>query len=319
MAEFTACPYTPDHLADVLALLSAWRLAQPETRLAVYPTPHRLTLLLSSRLHMVDDARICRRDGQVVGFAFLWSRRASDPWRGLEGPFTAPALGADERVALRDEIIAWGKGRIREINAQPGASGGASALICGVSEGDVARQADLARWGFACGAERGNVYFGRALAEGDPQLLPSMPEGYDARPVKAADLDAYEALYSFAPVDRAARLALLRDPEYAHLVVVAPDGAFVAFCEVSFSAAEWAPGMPRPGWIDYVGTREDAVRHGYGRAALLAGLAHLRRMGANRALLVTIPTNEPANALYAATGFTRTGYEDVYAWRPRAR
>jgi ribosomal protein S18 acetylase RimI-like enzyme len=76
------------------------------------------------------------------------------------------------------------------------------------------------------------------------------------------------------------------------------------------------PGAPRIGWIEYLGTREDQQRRGLGRAALLAGLGQLHAWGAQRAALITMPTNDPANALYAATGFTRSKYEDVYSWRP---
>jgi hypothetical protein len=75
------------------------------------------------------------------------------------------------------------------------------------------------------------------------------------------------------------RLALLHDPEYAHLVVLAPDGALVACCEVAICRREWVPGAPRMGWIEYVGTREvyqgRRAHHAHHRARQRVGLPAL--------------------------------------------
>jgi ribosomal protein S18 acetylase RimI-like enzyme len=133
------------------------------------------------------------------------------------------------------------------------------------------------------------------------------------RPLAGArELDAYEALFSFAPMRRGHRLALLRDPGYTHLVVISPDGTLVAFCECSVDAGEWACGGRRTGWVDYLGTRAELRGRGLGRAALLEGLAWMRRQGAERAALVTMSSNAPALHLYGAAGFREAAKEHVY-------
>lgn len=312
MAKLFSRPYTPRDLDAVLALLSAWRTAEPFDRLGAYPTVRRLDLLLTSRLWEPEhDARIWEdATGQPIGFAALWSRKREDAWRAMEGPFVHPSLQGAENVLLEDATAAWAKHRVDELVRQ---SGEPAVLTSMVRQNDAAGHAALERWGFALHAAAANVYWERAL---DDVPAPTPPSGSAVRLLAGEqELDAYAALYGFAAVEYAHRLALLRDPGYAHLVIAAPDGALVAYCEVSICRREWIPGAPRIGWIEYVGTREDCQQRGLGRAVLLAGLAQLREWGAERAMLITMPANAPANALYHATGFTRAAYEDVYQWR----
>jgi ribosomal protein S18 acetylase RimI-like enzyme len=118
-------------------------------------------------------------------------------------------------------------------------------------------------------------------------------------------LEAYRSTYSFAQVNPQHGLECFESDEYCHLVVVNPEGEFVAYCECSTFHAEWQDSSQRIGWIDYVETRPQHRRQGLGHAILLAGLARLRERGADTAMLVTISTNTPALGLYDRTGFER--------------
>lgn len=312
MAELSSRPYTPGDLEAVLALLSAWRTAEPFDRLAAYPTPRRLDLLLTSRLWEPErDARIwVDAAARPIGFVALWSREREDGWRSMEGPFVHPAIVGTEQVLLKDAMVVWAKHRMGELERQCGRS---FMLTHTVRQDSAVERALVEHWELALHGADANIYWGRTLDD-VPASVP--PKGFAVRPLAGEEeLDAYAALYGFTAVEYAHRRALLRDPEYAHLVIAAPGGALAAYCEVSICRREWVPGAPRVGWIEYVGAREDYQRRGLGRAVLYAGLTHLRDWGAERALLITMPSNAAANRLYDATGFTREAHEDVYQWR----
>lgn len=310
-------PY--DDLDTTLVLLSNWRGIAPFDRLAAYPTVYRLGLLLTSRLQdSQHDARMWIEtwgndwDEDLVGFAMLWSRRLEDDYRALEGPFTLPDLDSDEQAALEGDIIAWAQQRAREIGQQRGEP---ISLTATARQSDTARRDLLTGAGFEMYATAGNVYWERPLgAIGRPPM--PVPAGFSVGPLNLETrADEYDRLYGFAQVDARHRRALARDPEYAFLVATDPDGALAAYCEVSVCRREWLPRAPRIGWIDYIGVHEEYQRRGLGSAMLAAGLAQLVRWGAERAMLITTPTNAPANALYEAAGFACASYEDVYRWR----
>lgn len=309
-------PY--DDLDSTLALLSAWRSIPPFDRLAAYPTMYRLGLLLTSRLHDHQrDARIWIEtwgndwDEDLVGVALLWSRNAEDDYRALEGPFTLPDLDADERATLAGDIVAWAQQRTVEIGQQRGKP---VTLTAVARQSDAARQDLLLRCGFEVTTPASNVYWEHPLTATQQVAT---PVGFMIKPLNFdTQSDEYDRLYGFAQVSARHRWKLAHDPDYAFLVGTAPDGSLAAYCEVSVCRREWLPGAPRIGWIDYIGVREDAQRRGLGRAVLAAGLAQLREWGAERAMLITTPTNAPATALYDAAGFSRAGYEDGYRWRP---
>ena len=307
-------PY--DDLDTTLVLLSSWRSIAPFDRLAAYPTVYRLGLLLSSRLQdRQHDARIWIEtwgndwDEDLVGAAMLWSRRPDDNYRALEGPFTLPDLERDERVALEGDIIAWAQQRTREIGQRRGEP---IALTAVARQDDTVRRDLLTGAGFDRYVTAANVYWEYPLAALEQPVLPL---GFTIGPMNLKTQAAeYDALYGFAQVNARHRRKLARDPDYAFLVAVAPNGALAAYCEVSVCRREWLPRAPRIGWIDYIGVHEDYQRRGLGRAILAAGLTQLTQWGTERARLVTTPANVPANALYEAAGFARAGYEDGYRW-----
>lgn len=149
-----------------------------------------------------------------------------------------------------------------------------------------------------------NVYFTRSLGATLPG--PKVPSGYTIRPIKCVgELEDYRALYDFAAINVEHQRELLLSNEYSHLVVADPAGTFVAYCEFSICRAEWQGSGERIGWIDYIGTAPEQRRRGLGRAVLLATLQELKAWGTDRAMLITISTNEPAVQLYSTMGFTR--------------
>lgn len=59
------------------------------------------------------------------------------------------------------------------------------------------------------------------------------------------------------------------------------------------------------GWIDYVETKREYQGKGLGQAVLLAGLAKLKQMEAETAMLITVNTNLAAMNLYQKTEFAK--------------
>jgi ribosomal protein S18 acetylase RimI-like enzyme len=312
MVQMTTRAYADTH--DRTAVLELLRTVRVTAAVDRYPTRSRLELLLSLRLQEpARDARMwLDTSGTPLGFAALL-RRTPD------SATATPTLLVHPRLAgggLEEEMLVWCEARAALWTAARGAVTAVEALAC---EDETATRDRLLRHGFAPRAGVHNVYLVRPLDVPlqdrlgvAPPPLP-LPGGYVVRHLAGThELDAYEALYSFAPMRHDHRLALLRDPGYAHLVVVAPDGTLAAFCECSVDAGEWARGGRRTGWVDYLGTRAELRGRSLGRAALLEGLAWMHRQGAERAALVTMSSNAPALRLYGAAGFREVAKEHVY-------
>ena len=294
MAAASRTPYDPAHdLHAVLDLLLDVRLA---TRTDRYPTLPRLELLLTSRLwNPADDACIWRdADGRLIAFAGLFRRRPDAGGVGL----TRVVRPTARQIALDAAILDWATARAGTLARERGAS---IALDAEQEEHSSEWVSLLAQHGFTPAGE-GDVYLACPLDGDLPDAV--LPDGYVVRPLADEhELDTYTALYGFAPMNAAHRRALLHRPDYLHLVAVAPDGALAAYCECSYTRAEWERGAPRIAWVDYIGTAEAHQRRGLGRAVLLAGLRQMRTWGAETAMLVTMASNTTAQSLYTAAGF----------------
>lgn len=244
------------------------------TRVDRYPTVNRLHLLLSSRLWHPQDARIWEDAGddasQLVAFAMLTSRQRKSADFGLD-IIVHPQMQR-QSATLSDDLFSWALAHADEIARERG-----QPVMLSTEAGEEAAThiALLARHDFSRVQTGHNLYMARPLTDLPPQH--TLPKSFTLRPLAGkAELDASNALYGFAALNRAHRLALLRDPNYAHLVIVAPDGAFVAYCECSINHEEWARSGQRIGWLDYIETHPDFQRRDLGRAATLAGLHRLR-------------------------------------------
>ncbi|HNT74882.1 MAG TPA: GNAT family N-acetyltransferase [Anaerolineae bacterium] len=310
-----SCYYLEDQ-ARVIDLLLAYRAA---ATVYAYPTVWRLRLLWSSRVwEPVQDVRLWEdAAGRVIGFALLWRRRRESPYLALEWVIH-PTLATE---ALVDAMLAWAVARVQTITVEQTAS---RTLYANALNLPLHFDAAFERHGFTPlppDPEQFNVYLTRSLQTSLSE--PALPPGYILRPLASVDeLEAYAAMSGFAAVDPHHRRELFASDEYAYRVVVAPDGEFVAYCEVSICREEWARSGRRVGWIDYVETRPEQQRRGLGRAVLLAGLRQLQEWGAETAMLITVNTNAPALGLYDATGFVRMdvsempGYERLIRFEP---
>ena len=98
-------------------------------------------------------------------------------------------------------------------------------------------------------------------------------------------------------------------------MMINPDGEFVAYCECSVCYAEWERTNQRIGWIDYVETKPEQQKKGFGQAILVAGLLELQKLGAEKAMLVTINSNTPAVNLYNKTGFERVETNEYSSYK----
>jgi mycothiol synthase len=232
-----------------------------------------------------------------MSFAFLSRRSREDTSSGLEWIMRPQMPGTDLCVVMLD----WAQARTREIAEERQET---ASLDLVAHEDEAEKRALLEHNGFSLIQDAHNWYMTCPLD--GPLSEPELPEGFTIRAVtdeNEDDVKAYEVVYGFTPVKRPHRLALLRSPDYRHLVTVAPDGVFVAFCEVSISRKEWKLSGQRIGWVDYVGTHEDFQRQGLGKAMMLAGLHQLQMCGTDRALLITMSSNTAAQNTFKASSF----------------
>lgn len=285
------------HLHD---LLLAYRLA---TDVTVYPTFWRLRTLLTSRVwHPALDTQVWENEaGQMVGFAMLWRRRPDSPYLALEQ--IVHPLHVNEFLVTA--MLHWANQRAQTmVEAQK-----STVTFTAYAFGTAIPVANLLGvHGFkpsVSDPDMYNVYFARSLQGALP--APTLPDGYSIRSMRPEDdIEAYHALYGFAPVTAEHRRELLRSDEYCHLVATDTAGLFVAYAECSIWRAEWVGSGRRIGWIDYIGTKSEHQQRGLGKAVLLAALHHLQTWGADTAMLITVNTNTPAVRLYQATGFVQT-------------
>jgi ribosomal protein S18 acetylase RimI-like enzyme len=290
------CNYHQDQ-KQLVDLHLAYRVA---SSVFVYPTTWRLRLLLTSRVWEPErDTRLWQDiSGRIMGFAMLWSRRPENNYIVLDH-FVHPDFVTEDLV---DEMLIWGVNRAQTIAEERGLD---LTLYTSVLDEAVVSEDALGAYGFVPkphDARTYNLFFSQSLDKTFPRS--ELPVGYSIRTIHSIDeLDTYYSMYSFAAVDPEHSLELLGSEEYLFLVVEDPEGKFVSFLECSFSRDEWALSGQRIGWIDYIGTRPEARRQGWGRVILLGGLVRLREVGAEMVMLVTVNTNKPAIKLYESTNF----------------
>lgn len=290
-------PYQPERdRSATVDLLLDWRVAR-SARLGRYPTVWHMEQLLTTRLWSpAEDARVwVEATGALVAVAAVWARSPTSPHLGLE-LFSRPS---DLAINVEDAALTWACGR---------AAARANELECDVSLGTAAfedepeRTALFERHGFIP-IEGYNAYMAKSL---DAESLDERPlSGYAIRRAAESDLAAYTELFDqvFTPMTPEHRLELLCHPDYLPVVAVAQDETLIAFCELSFSSAEWARGGPRHGWVDYIGTLEAHQRRGVGPALLVEGMRWLRSRGGTRVALITMGSNAQAQSVYTRAGF----------------
>lgn len=223
--------------------------------------------------------------GEVVGIAW--------PDDGQVDLITRP----DYR-RLEEEMLLWAE---KEGCARFGDPGVTRSLIFWASESDDDRQYVLRRWGYECG-EKYLAFRKRRLA--DPIPEPIVPPGYALRSFGGErEIEARIAVHrdAFHPsrmtTDKHRRV--MRSLAYRQdldLVVVAPDGAFAAFCIL------WHDEANRMGIFEPVGCALAHRRRGLARALLCEGMRRLEGLGAEVAHVLSWGEDGPVALLYESVG-----------------
>lgn len=261
------------------------------------------------RLDTAHDLRLWEdADGQLVGFAQLWTAREGEVIDG----FLYPRIHPDARDnGLEDEIVSWSSERLRAVGR---AAGRPVRLQSGAPEQYHYGRAILERHGFAL--VRYFFTMGHSLEEPIPE--PQFPDGFALRHVANEEeverwVDVFNQSFidhwNHHPMTIDARRHWISNPNYRpehDLIAVAPDGTFAALCFCSIDPAANERNMRNEGWIDTLGTRRGFRRIGLGRAMLLAGMQRLKQDGVTTAKL-GVDAENPTGALrlYEAVGFDR--------------
>ena len=205
---------------------------------------------------------------------------------------------------LESELMRWAVERVHE-RAREGVD---AALHVQSYEHNRSRVALIRRHGFQ---EQPDTVLRMERSPRTPIPDPQLPAGFALRCVEGEhEVEQYVALHRDAfgtdnmTVEH--RLAIMRNPVYRpelDLLVVAPDGTFAAFCVCTIDAEQNTLLGRGEGWIDTIGARTSFKRRGLGRGVLLAGLHHLRKHGADTAVLTTGSWNTSAQSLFHACGF----------------
>jgi ribosomal protein S18 acetylase RimI-like enzyme len=149
----------------------------------------------------------------------------------------------------------------------------------------------------------------RSLAGSIP--TPQLPAGFAIRHVAGeheveALVTLHRAAFGTEHMTVEERLAMMRTPEYdpaLDLIIVAPDGAFAAYCLCTISSAENARTNRKEGHIDPVAVHPAFQRQGLAHALLLAGLHLLKQRGMDTAVLGTSSENVAMQRAAISAGF----------------
>ena len=217
--------------------------------------------------------------------------------------FWVHPLHAEHTVA--SHIIPWAlQQRQGDVPAQ-------RTIRCQVREDAVDTIALLDNYGFVQ-HDLCTLRMTRALDQ--PIPTPVLPNGFCIRPIAGEqEVAACVTLHTTAfgreivtEEELAARRVFMRDSSYLadlDLVVVAPNGAFAAFCVGQVDQEGNAHRSRQEGWTDPIGTHPAFRRQGLARAVLLAGLQRLRAVKIDMAFLGTGSWNTATQRLCESVGF----------------
>jgi mycothiol synthase len=256
---------------------------------------------LARDIRLWEDA-----NGKLIGFAQLWISEPAEVTDGWLSFRVHPEARAGDVEAA---AIAWGEGRMREIEKQRGTR---VKLRSSTRADECDRISVLANCGF-----RVDRYFCRmARSLSEPIAQAQFPEGFALREFPGEeDAEAWVEMFNQSFIDHWNHHDLtvtkfkyhLAKPDYRKdldLIAVASDGTFSAFCYCHISQEENDRTGRNEGWIAVLGTRRGFRKLGLGRAMLLAGLQRLKAAGVETAIL-GVDTANPSGALrlYESAGF----------------
>lgn len=129
----------------------------------------------------------------------------------------------------------------------------------------------------------------------------ALPEGFAVRHPNQDELEKrvelHRTVWHPSRVTLESHLSLRNSPMYRpdlDLVVVSPEGAFVAYCIV------WYDPQTQTGEFEPVGTHPNWRGKGLGKAVLLEGFRRLKALGAKKAIVYFYPDNL---SFYQSAGF----------------
>jgi ribosomal protein S18 acetylase RimI-like enzyme len=222
---------------------------------------------------------------------------------------------------LKHLILTWGEAQARRHRT--------NTLVGQLQVVALAQDSTYITWleaqGFVC--ERFTLLrMRRTLA--DPLSLADLPPGWVVQHIdRAEQVPLRAALYRDVWGQHDVQLAEYQRMRGASdyraeldLVVIAPDGSYVAFCLC------WFDSVNQTGLIEPMGTIPRFRRSGCGRAVLSEGLRRLRALGAREVFVSVDADAEPARQLYETIGFQVVVTEYHYHkarccsdWRSRRR
>ncbi|WP_034594564.1 N-acetyltransferase [Hamadaea tsunoensis] len=225
-------------------------------------------------------------------------------WAWLEPPADAMAQVDPAFPDLADEVVAWVAGN----SPEPPTVG------CADDE-PVLREA-LLRAGFARLDDTWMNCLARPLTDLPP--VPELPPGFVIRPV-GADSERRAEVHCaawgstwFTPQRQIEMTTRWPYQSAFDLVVEAPDGAFVAYCQ------GWFDPVTGIGQFEPVGTASTHRRQGFGRAVCIATLHAFARAGGRQAVVCARGDDgyPVPRGLYGGMGFSESTRSFNYVLRP---
>ncbi len=228
-------------------------------------------------------------DGELLAFTHV-----HEHWRALDYAIH-PRI--DEHL-LAEPLMLW----IAELLDRRAARGQPQEpLFIDVADHNTTLLAMLARNGFVPAANRASIYL-RHLNDVIP--TPGLPAGWEARPLREADLAAAVLLASItlgsAAIPMSWRRRMMRSSAYLpalDILVTAADGSPAAF------SIGWLDARSGIGQIEPLGIHPQHRGIGLSRSLVLDMLWRLQAHGATTALVTPFEDDHSAIRLYTAFGF----------------
>ena len=247
-------------------------------------------------------------DNKLVGFASLWITEPSDTIDGYLSIHVHPNF---INYGLESEIIRWGEVRMQQVRKERGFE---VKLRSGCRDSFSQRIAILENHGFT--VARYFFTMERSLLEPIPE--PKLPEGFTLKrtnPKQDAALwvelfnQAFQDHWNHHDVTVENLQHWLNNENYRpelDLIVVNPNGQFVACCYGEIFPGDNLHKERKEGWIDILATRREFRRMGIGKAILISNLHELKAAGMHVAKLgVDADNANGALGLYESIGFQK--------------
>jgi mycothiol synthase len=234
-------------------------------------------------------------DGQILGLVMLYSARHS----GYSVLVHPRHRGQD----LESSLVTWGEQQTQKILQVTGSD--SSWISSEVMNCDTIRRDILLAQGYVASNEPDFYYTMRSLQIPIPES--NHPEGFtirsvageeEAEVVQEVHASAFNSLWQPGEYRN-----VMRTPGFhvdREIVVVAPDGRFVAFL------IYWVDPISKSGLFEPVGCHKDFQRLGLTKALMYEGMRRMISHGMTMAIVLHQPEQEnPASAaLYRSVGFS---------------